>query len=93
MHIKLNGPFNELQAVSLFLALNGASTCTDPFISTKKFCKLLKNAVFIRNRILFFVSAAPFCAFQLEHTPQSLGSVCPTGYQIQPIEYGKMLVM
>ena len=39
------------------------------------------------------VSAAATSAFQLEHTSRLLHSVCPGGYQIQTIEYGKMLVM
>ena len=85
MHI-----FNELQAVGLFLALDGASMRTDPFTSGKKYRKL---AVFIRNESLFFVSAAAICAFQLEHTPWLLRSICPAGYEIRTIEYGKILVM
>ena len=71
--------FNEHQAVGLFLAFDGASTCTDPFISGKKYRKLVNN--FIRNKSLFFVS------------PRLLHSVCPGGYQIQTIAYGKILVM
>ena len=55
--------------------------------------KLVNNAVFIRNESLFFVSAASTSAFQLEHMPQLLRSVCPGGYQIRTIEYGKILVM
>ena len=56
--------------------------------------KLVNNAViFIRNKSLFFVSAAAASAFQLEHMPQLLHSVCPGGYQIQTIEHGKILVM
>ena len=69
--------FNELQAVGLLLALDGASTHTDPFTSGKKYCTL---AISIRNKTLFFVSAAATCAFQLEHTPQLLRSICPAGY-------------
>ena len=51
------------------------------------------NDVFIRNESLFFVSAAATSAFQLEHTPRLLRSVCPGGYQIRIIEYGKILVL
>ena len=84
--------FNKLQAVSLFLAFDGASTRTDPFTSGKKYRKSVNNAVFIRNKSLFFVSAAATCAFQLEHTSRLLRSACPGDYRIRTIEYGKMLV-
>ena len=43
--------------------------------------------------LLSMVSAAATSAFQLEHTSRLLRSVCPGGYQIRTIEYGKMLVM
>ena len=76
--------FNKLQAVGLSLAFDGASTRTDPFTSGEKYRKSVNNAVFIRNRSLFFVSAAATCAFQLEHTSWLLRSACP---------YGKILVM
>ena len=82
--------FNELQAVDLFLAFDGASTRTDHFTSGKKYRKAVNIAVFIRNESLFFVSAAAMSAFQLEHTSQLLRSVCPKGYQIRTIEYGKI---
>ena len=36
--------FNELQAVGLFLAFDGASMRTDHFTSGKKYCKLVNNA-------------------------------------------------
>ena len=85
--------FNKLQAVGLFLAFDGASTRTNHFTSEKKYCKLVNNAVFIRNKSLFFVSAVATSAFKLEHTPWLLRSVCPKGYQIRTIEYGKILVM
>ena len=85
--------FNKLQAVGLFLAFDGASTRTDPFTSGKKYRKSVNNAVFIRNKSLFFVSAAATCAFQLEHTSRLLRSACPGGYRIRTIEYGKILVM
>ena len=85
--------FNELQAVGLFLAFDGASTRTDPFTSGKKYRKSVNNAVFIRNKSLFFVSAAATSAFQLEHTSRLLRSACPGGYRIRTIEYGKILVM
>ena len=85
--------FNKLQAVGLFLALDGASMCTDPFTSGKEYRKLVNNAVFIRNESLFFVSAAAICAFELEHTLRLLRSICPAGYEIRTIEYGKILVM
>ena len=85
--------FNELQAVGLFLAFDGTSTRTDPFTSEKKYRMLVNNAVFIRNKSLFFVSAVATSAFQLEHMLQLLCSVCPGGYRIQTIEYGKILVM
>ena len=85
--------FNELQTVSQFLAFDGASTRTDPFTSGKKYCKSVNNAVFIHSESLFFVSAAATSAFQLEHTSRLLRSVCPGGYRIRTIEYGKILVM
>ena len=85
--------FNKLQAVGLFLAFDGASTRTDPFTSGKKYRKPVNNAVFIRNKSLFFVSAAATSAFQLEHTSRLLRSACPGGYRIRTIEYGKILVM
>ena len=85
--------FNELQAVSLFLAFDGASTRTDHFTSGKKYRKSVNIAVFIRNESLFFVSAAATSAFQLEHTTRLLRSACPGGYRIRTIEYGKILVM
>ena len=85
--------FNELQAVGLFLAFDGVSTCIDPFTSGKKYRKLVNNAVFIRNKSLFFVSAAATSAFQFEHTSRLLRSACPGGYRMQTIEYGKILVM
>ena len=85
--------FNELQAICLFLAFDNASTCTDHFISGKKYRKSVNNADFIRNESLFFVSAAATSTFQLEHTSRLLRSVCPGGYRIRTIEYGKILVM
>ena len=83
----------DIQAVGLFLAFDGTSTHIDPFTGGKKFRKLVNNAVFIHNESLFFVSAAAMSAFQLEHTPRLLRSVYPGGYEIQTIEYGKILVM
>ena len=85
--------FNELQAVGLFLAFDGASTRTHPFTSGKKYRKSVNNAVFIRNESLFFVSAAATSAFQLEHASRLLRSACPGGYRIRTIEYGKILVI
>ena len=85
--------FNEVQAVCLFLAFEGASTRTDPFTSGKKYRKSVNNAVFICNKSLFFVSAAATSAFQLEHMSWLLHSACPGGYRIRTIEYGKILVM
>ena len=85
--------FNKLQAVDLFLAFDGASTRTDPFTSGKKYRKSVNNAVFIRNKSPFFVSAAATSAFQLEHTSRLLRGECPGGYRIRTIEYGKILVM
>ena len=64
-----------------------------PLPVEKKYRKLLNNAVFIRNGSIFFVLAAATSAFQLEHTPWLLHSEFPEGYQIQTIEYGKILVM
>ena len=55
---------NELQAVGLFLAFDGASTCTDPFTSGKKYRKSVNIAVFIRNKSLFFVSTVATSAFR-----------------------------
>ena len=49
--------FYKLQAVSLFLAFDGASTRTDPFTSGKEYRKSVNNAIFIHNESLFFVSA------------------------------------
>jgi len=81
--------FNELQAVGLFLAFDGATMCIDSFTSGKKYRKLVKNVVFISNESLFFVSAVAMSAFQLEHTPRLLCSLCPGGYQLRTIEMGK----
>ena len=72
--------FNKHQAVALFLAFDSTSTHTDPFISGKKYRKLVNNAVFIHNERLFFVSAAATSAFQLEHTSRLLHIICPGGY-------------
>ena len=85
--------FNELQTVFPFLAFDGGSMRTDHFTSGKKYRKSVNNAVFIYNESLFFVSAVAASAFQLEHTPRLLRSVCPGGYQIWTIEFGKILVM
>ena len=85
--------FNELQAAGLFLALDGTSTRTDPSTSGRKYRKLANNAVFIRNESLFIVSAAAMSAFQLKHMPRLLRSICPAGYRIRTIEYGKILVV
>ena len=52
---------NELQAVGLFLAFDGASTCTDPFTSGKKYRKSVNIAV---NKSLFFVSTVATSAFR-----------------------------
>lgn len=71
--------FNELQAVGLLLAFDGASTRTDPFTSGKNYQKSVNNAVFIRNESLFFVSAAATSAFQLEHTSRLLRQHMPWG--------------
>ena len=68
----------------LFLALDDTSG--------RKYHKLVNNAVFIRNESLFVVSAAATSAFQLEHMPQLLRSICPADYRIRTIEYGKILV-
>ena len=81
--------FNELQAVGLFLAFDGASMRIDSFTSGKKYRKLVKNAVFISNESLFFVSAAAMSAFQLEHMLRLLCSLCPGAYQIRTIKMGK----
>ena len=85
--------FNELQAASLFLALDGTSTHIDPSTSGRKYRKLANNAVFIPNESLFADSAVAMNAFQLKHMPRLLRSICPAGYQIRTIEYGKILVM
>jgi len=39
------------------------NTRTDQFSSRKKHCKLVNNAIFIRNKSLFFVSAVGTSAF------------------------------
>ena len=83
--------FNKLQAVGLFLVFDGASTQTDHFTSGKKYRKLANNAVFIRSKSVFFVSAVAASAFQLEHTLRLLHSLFPWGYQIRTIEYGKTI--
>ena len=44
---------NELRAVSLFLAFDGASTRTDNFTSGKKYSKLVNSAVFIQLILCF----------------------------------------
>ena len=85
--------FNELLAAGLFLALDGTSMRTDPSTSGRKYRKSVNNAVFIHNESLFVVSAAATSTFQLNHTPRLLSSICPAGYQIQTIRYGKILVM
>ena len=85
--------FNELQAAGLFLALDGTSTRIDPSTSERKYRKLVNNAIFIRNESLFVVSAAATGTFQLKHTPRLLRSICPAGYRIRTIKYGKILVM
>ena len=85
--------FNELQAVCLFVAFDGVTTHIGPFTSGKKYRKLVNNVVFIRDESLFFVSAVATSAFQLEHMPWLLHSVCPGDSQIRTIEYGKTLVM
>ena len=77
--------FNEIQTVALFLVLDGASTCTNPITSGKKYRKLVYNAGFIHNESLFFVLAAASCAFQFEHTLPLLRSICPTGCEIRTI--------
>ena len=82
-----------LMSFRLSASFDGASTHTDHFTSEKKCRKLVKNAVFIRNKSLFFVSAAARSAFQLEHTPRLLHSIRPGGYRIQTIDNGKILVM
>ena len=84
--------FNELVA-GLFLALDGTSMRTDPSTSGRKYRKSVNNTVFIHNESLFVVSVAATSAFQLKHTPRLLCSICPAGYQIQTIRYGKILVM
>ena len=85
--------FNELQAAGLFLALDDTSMRTNLTISGRKYRKLVNNAVFIRNESLFAVSAAATSAFQLKHMLRLLHSICPVGYQIWTIEYGKISVM
>ena len=85
--------FNELQAAGLFLALDATSTRTDPSTSGRKYRKSVNNSVFIHNESLFAVSAAATSAFQLKHMPRLLRSICPEGYEIRTIEYGKILVM
>ena len=81
--------FNELQAVGLFLAFDGASMRIDSFTSGKKYRKLVKNAVFISNESLFFVSAVAMSAFQLEHTPRLLHNVCPRAIEYILSNMGK----
>ena len=66
---------------------------TDPSTSGRKYCKSVNNAVLIHSESLFVVSAAATSAFQLKHMPQLLRSICPAGYQIWTIRYGKILVM
>ena len=89
----LHAYFNKLQAVGQFLALYGTSMCINLSTSGGKYCKLVNNAVFIRNESLFIVSAAATNAVQLMHMPRLLRSICAAGYQILTIEYGKILVM
>ena len=73
--------------------MDGTSMRTDPSISGRKYRKLVYNAVFIHNKSLNVVSTAATSASQLKHTPRLLGSICPAGYQIWTIRYGKILVM
>ena len=83
--------FKELQTVGLFLTFYGVSRRTDHFTSGKKYRRLVNNVIFIRNKTLFFVSAAATSAFQLEHTPRLLRS--RYALTILTIEEGKILVM
>ena len=85
--------FNKFLAAGLFPALDGTSLRIDPSISGRKYSKSVYSAVFIHNKSLNVVSAAATSAFQLKHTPRLLGSICPAGYQIWTIKYGKILVM
>ena len=85
--------FNELLAAGLFPALDGTSMRTDLSTSGRKYHKSVYNAVFIHNKNLNVVSGAATSAFQLKYTPQLLRSICPAGYQMWTIEYGKILVM
>ena len=73
--------------------LDDTSMRTDPSISGRKYRKSVYNAIFIHSKSLNVVSAAAMSAFQLKHTLRLLHSVCPAGYQIRTIEYGKILVM
>ena len=66
---------------------------TDPFINGRKYRKLVNNAIFIRMESLFVVSAPATTAFQLKHMLRLLSSICPVGYRIWTIEYGKILVV
>ena len=52
-------------------------------IQSKKYRKLVNNAIFIRYVSLFFVSTAVNCAFQLEHTLRLLRSTYPAGYEYE----------
>ena len=60
-------------------------------IQSKKYRKLVNNAVFIRNVSLFFVSIAVNCAFQLEHMLWLLRSTYPVGYEYELSNLGKYL--
>ena len=84
--------FNELLDAGPFLALDGTSMHIGPSTSGRKYRKSVNNAIFIRNESLFVVSAAATSAFQLNYTPWLLRSICPAGYQVRTIRYGKILV-
>ena len=82
--------FNKLQAAGLFLACGRHQ---GRYQVGRKHHRLVNNAVFIHNESLFVGSAAATSVFQLEHTSRLLHRICPAGYEIRTIEYGKILVM
>ena len=75
--------FKKLQAVGLFLALDGACIPI-PLLVEKG--TVSNNAVFICNESLFLVSAVATSAFQLEHTPG-----CYTAYASQEAAPAKQI--
>ena len=74
--------YNELQAVGLYLALDGASMHTDPFTSGKKYCKLVNNAIFIVMK-----AYSLFQQWLPVHSNYSTCRSCYAAYALGAIKY------